>query len=150
MRVVVQRVREASVEVGGRIISSIGPGVVVLAAFKSGDTDEDLDWTARKILELRIFEDDQGKMNRSLIDLSGEVLVISQFTLYGNCRKGRRPAYSGSAPAEEAMRLYRRFIEISTGYYPRVAEGEFGAHMNVSLVNDGPVTLLIDRETEGI
>ena len=150
MRLVVQRVSEASVEVDGRNIASIGRGILILAAFKKGDTDKELDWTARKSLELRIFEDDQGKMNRSLIDISGEVLIVSQFTLYGNCRKGRRPDYTASAPTEEAHRLYRKFVEITGRYYPKVSEGEFGANMKVKLVNDGPVTLLIDRETEWI
>ncbi|UCF04421.1 MAG: D-tyrosyl-tRNA(Tyr) deacylase [bacterium] len=145
MRVVIQRVAEASVEVGGRVVASIGRGILVLAAFKSGEQTDELEWMARKCLELRIFEDSEGKMNRSVIDEDGEVLVVSQFTLYGNCRKGRRPAYTLSAPADEAVERYRRFIEIMSSYYPKVSEGVFGAKMKVRLTNDGPVTLIVDR-----
>jgi D-tyrosyl-tRNA(Tyr) deacylase len=148
MRVVVQRVSEASVDVDGKRVSSIGRGLLVLAAFRSGDSDEDLDWMARKCLEVRIFEDESGKMNRSVLDTGGEVLVVSQFTLYGDCRKGRRPDFTASAPAGEAQRLYRRFIEVLNGYYSKVAEGVFGAKMDVRLRNDGPVTLVIDRDFE--
>jgi len=149
MRVVIQRVSEAGVVVGGRKVSSIGPGLLVLAAFRADDGEKELRWMARKCLELRIFEDEEGKMNRSLLDEEGELLVVSQFTLYGNCRKGRRPAYTESAPAGEAERLYGRFLEILRDGYDRVAEGIFGAKMRVELVNDGPVTLIIDREAGG-
>jgi D-tyrosyl-tRNA(Tyr) deacylase len=145
MRVVVQRVREAGVEVDGKTVSSIGPGLLVLAAFRSGDSESDLEWMARKCLELRIFEDESGKMNRSVLDAGGSVLVVSQFTLYGECRKGRRPDFLESAPAEEAKTLYRKFLEIMSGYHPKLAEGVFGAKMSVRLVNNGPVTLIIDR-----
>ena len=145
MRVVIQRVAEASVEVEGRVAGRIGRGILVLAAFRSGDSGEELDWMARKCLELRIFEDENGRMNRSVLDEEGEVLVVSQFTLYGNCRKGRRPAYTASAPAGEAQELYRRFLDILNMYYGRIAEGVFGAKMKVRLLNDGPVTLIIDR-----
>jgi D-tyrosyl-tRNA(Tyr) deacylase len=145
MRVVVQRVIEAGVEVDGKTISSIGAGILVLAAFRSGDSESDLEWMARKCLELRIFGDESGKMNRSVLDVGGGVLVVSQFTLYGECRKGRRPDFLASAPAEEAGILYRKFLEIMKACYPKVAEGIFGAKMNVRLVNDGPVTLIIDR-----
>jgi D-tyrosyl-tRNA(Tyr) deacylase len=148
MRVVVQRVSGASVEVNGATHVSIGAGLLVLAAFRSGDADAELDWMARKCLELRIFEDEIGKMNRSVLETGGAVLVVSQFTLYGDCRKGRRPDFFASAPAEEAHELYRRFLDIVNGYYPKVAEGVFGAKMQVRLVNDGPVTLIIDREGE--
>lgn len=148
MRIVIQRVSEASVTVGGREVSSIGPGLLVLAAFRIDDGEEELRWMARKCIELRIFEDGEGKMNRSLLDLGGELLVVSQFTLYGNCRKGRRPAYTESAPAEEAERLYERFLRILGEDYDRVAAGEFGAKMDVALVNDGPVTLVVEREAE--
>jgi D-tyrosyl-tRNA(Tyr) deacylase len=149
MRVVIQRVIEASVVVGGREVSSIGPGLLVLAAFRADDGEDEIFWMARKCLELRIFEDEEGKMNRSLLDEGGELLVVSQFTLYGNCRKGRRPAYTESAPAGEAERLYGRFLDILRDGYDRVAEGIFGAKMRVELVNDGPVTLIIDREAGG-
>jgi D-tyrosyl-tRNA(Tyr) deacylase len=146
MRVVVQRVSGASVEVGGEAVASIGAGLLVLAAFRSGDSDADVDWMARKCLELRIFEDEGGAMNRSVMEAGGAVLVVSQFTLYGDCRKGRRPDFLASAPAGEARGLYRRFLDIMNGYYPKVAEGVFGAKMQVRLVNDGPVTLIMDRE----
>ena len=145
MRVVVQRVREASVEVDGKTVSSIGAGLLVLAAFRSDDSEPDLEWMARKCLELRIFEDEGGTMNRSVVDVGGDMLVVSQFTLYGECRKGRRPDFLASAPAEEAKTRYRKFLEIMNGYHPKVAGGVFGAKMNVRLVNDGPVTLIIDR-----
>ena len=145
MRVVIQRVREASVEVDGKTVSSIGAGLLVLAAFRSGDSEADLEWMARKCLDLRIFEDKNGKMNLSVLDVGGSVLVVSQFTLYGECRKGRRPDFIASAPAEEARSLYGRFLGIMSGYHPKVAGGVFGAKMNVRLVNDGPVTLVIDR-----
>ena len=148
MRTVVQRVSEASVVVEDRKVSSIGQGLLVLAAFRTRDAEEELQWMARKCLELRIFEDEEGKMNRSLLDEGGELLVVSQFTLYGNCRKGRRPAYTDSAPAGEAEQLYERFLEILRGEYDRVAEGVFGAKMRVALVNDGPVTIIIEREAE--
>lgn len=148
MRVVIQRVAKADVVVDGRTIAGIGRGIVVLAAFRRGDGPGELRWVARKCLELRIFEDERGKMNRSVLDEGGEVLVVSQFTLYGNCRKGRRPAYTDSAPPEEAVRLYRDFIGVLQGLYPRIAEGEFGAKMRLGLINDGPVTLIVDRESE--
>ena len=145
MRVVIQRVREASVEVEGKTVSSIGAGLLILAAFRSGDSEADLEWMARKCLDLRIFEDREGKMNLSALDVGGSVLVVSQFTLYGECRKGRRPDFIASAPAEEARSLYGRFLGIMSGHHPMVAGGVFGAKMNVRLVNDGPVTLIIDR-----
>lgn len=146
MRVVVQRVARASVDVAGRSIARIGRGIVVLAAFRRGDGPADLRWMARKCLELRIFEDEGGKMNRSVLDEEGAVLVVSQFTLYGNCRKGRRPAYTDSAPPDEASRLYRLFVGMMQDLYPRIAEGEFGAKMKLELVNDGPVTLIVDHD----
>ena len=149
MKVVIQRVAEADVEVGGRTIAGIGRGIVVLAAFRRGDGAEELRWMARKCLELRIFDDESGKMNRSVLDEEGEVLVVSQFTLYGNCRKGRRPAYTDSAPPDEAVRLYRLFIEMLQALYPRIAEGEFGAKMKLGLVGDGPVTLIVSRDGMG-
>jgi D-tyrosyl-tRNA(Tyr) deacylase len=145
MRVVVQRVSEASVEVDGKTVSSIGAGLLLLAAFRRGDAEPDLEWMAWKCLELRIFADESGTMNRSVLDIGGGVLVVSQFTLYGECRKGRRPDFLASAPAEEAKTLYRKFLEIMSGCHPNVVEGVFGAKMKVRLVNDGPVTLIIDR-----
>jgi D-tyrosyl-tRNA(Tyr) deacylase len=148
MRVVVQRVSEAAVEVDGITVSAIGPGILVLAAFRNGDTAADLEWMARKCLELRVFEDEAGKMNRSVLETEGAVLVVSQFTLYGDCRRGRRPDFAGSAQAGEAAALYRTFLDTMSAYYPKVVEGVFGAKMKVRLVNDGPVTLIVDRGGE--
>lgn len=145
MRVVVQRVSEAAVEVDGATVSAIGRGLLVLAAFRSGDAAADLDWTARKCLELRVFEDDAGKMNRSVVETGGSVLVVSQFTLYGDSRRGRRPDFTASAPAAEAEALYRGFLDALSARYQRIAEGVFGAKMKVRLVNDGPVTLIVER-----
>ena len=122
---------------------------MVLAAVAATDTDAELSWMARKIVSLRIFNDDEGKMNRSLRDLEapgGGILLVSQFTLYGDCRKGNRPSFIGSAPPEQARRLYAHFAEILRAEWPDVGEGEFGASMQVELVNDGPVTLVVDRD----
>lgn len=148
MKLVLQRVSEASVTVGSRRIASIGPGILLLVAFGAGDGETELEWMAKKVLELRIFSDADGRMNRSLDEVGGEVLVVSQFTLYGDVRKGRRPSFVRAAPPQTARQLYDRFVallrERASG---PVAEGEFGAKMDVSLVNDGPVTMVIDRES---
>ncbi len=146
MRVVLQRVSGASVTVGERSVASIGEGLLLLAAFTAGDGRPELGWMARKILGLRIFSDDEGKMNRSIQEVGGEILVVSQFTLYGDTRKGRRPSFVRAAHSETARRLYDAFVAVlREGSAGRVAEGEFGAMMDVSLVNAGPVTLVIDR-----
>ncbi len=146
MRCVVQRSGPATVTVDGRITGSIPRGLVVLAAFAPRDTDAELEWMAAKLPRLRIFNDQEGKMNLSLNDVGGGILLVSQFTLYGNIRKGTRPSFMGSAPGDRAADLYRRFGALLRSHWPEVAEGEFGAHMEVSLVNEGPVTLIIDRE----
>ncbi len=146
MRCVVQRSGPASVTVDGRVTGSIRRGLVVLAAFAPGDTDRELEWMATKLPRLRLFNDDQGKMNLSLEDVGGQILLVSQFTLYGNVRKGTRPSFTGSAPGEVARALYGRFGRLLRARWPQVAEGEFAAHMQVSLVNDGPVTLILERE----
>jgi D-tyrosyl-tRNA(Tyr) deacylase len=146
VRCVVQRSGPARVTVGDRITGEIAGGLVVLAAFQAADTDTELEWMARKLPRLRIFRDDEDRMNRSLADEGGGILLVSQFTLYGDCRKGQRPSFVGSAPPEQARRLYERFGELLRGEWPLVAEGEFGAMMQVQLVNDGPVTLILDRE----
>jgi D-tyrosyl-tRNA(Tyr) deacylase len=146
MKLVLQRVSEASVTVGSQRIASIGPGLLLLVAFTSGDGDAELDWVAKKVLELRVFNDADGRMNRSLGEVEGEVLVVSQFTLYGDVRKGRRPSFVRAAPPQSARDLYDRFVALLKERAPGpVAEGEFGARMHVSLVNDGPVTLVIER-----
>ncbi len=144
MRACVQRVREASVEVDCATVGSIGAGLVVLLGVAAGDEDADAAWMAEKVVDLRIFADDQGKMNRSLADTKGEMLVVSQFTLLGDCRKGRRPSFVHAALPEKANRLYEVFSSLVAQRGIRVATGRFRAHMNVGLVNDGPVTLLLD------
>lgn len=146
MRCVVQRSGPASVRIAGEIVGSIESGLVVLAAFGPGDTGSELDWMARKLPRLRIFNDPEGKMNLSLEDVGGGILLVSQFTLYGNCRKGMRPSFIGSAPPETARKLYDDFARLLRDEWSEVAEGEFGASMEVALLNDGPVTLVIDRE----
>ena len=146
MRVVLQRVSEASVTTGGRVVGEIGIGQFLLVGFEAGDTIDQLEWMADKVVGLRIFQDDAGKMNRTLADVDGSILVVSQFTLYGDVRKGRRPSFIDAAPPEAAIPLYDHFVELLEARQPgRVATGEFGAMMDVSLTNDGPVTLVIDR-----
>src|SRR5580692_1762733 len=147
MRAVIQRVTEARVTVDQSITGEIGAGLLVLLGVSKEDTVADAEFVASKILNLRIFEDDQGKMNRSLLDTRGELLVVSQFTLYGDCRKGRRPSFDAAAPAEQARALYETFVEIARRSGLRVETGVFQAHLAVSLVHDGPVTLMI--ETDG-
>lgn len=146
MRAVVQRVSRAEVSVDRETIGSIGRGLVVLLGIRSADDPGAAVWLAEKIVNLRIFEDGQGKMNRSLADIGGDMLIVSQFTLYGDCRKGRRPGYSDAAPPEQARPLYELFIKQVNGFNIGTATGRFQAAMEVSLVNDGPVTLLIDSE----
>ena len=149
MKTVVQRVSRAFVEVDGDKVGRIGRGLLVLAAFKTGDDDGVLRWMAKKISTLRIFEDDDGKMNRELAEVDGGILVVSQFTLYGDCRKGKRPSFVESAPPDVAEERYARFVEIlreETGC--DVETGVFQAHMNVVLENDGPVTVVIEKESE--
>jgi len=147
MRVLVQRVLEASVEVGDRKIASIGPGLLLLVGIRATDTDEELSWMANKCAQLRIFPDEEGKMNRSLVDAGGEALVVSQFTLYGDCRKGNRPSFIDAAPPSFADPTYQRFAAMLSDRIGKpVPTGEFGADMKVALINDGPVTIWIDRE----
>jgi D-tyrosyl-tRNA(Tyr) deacylase len=146
MRAVVQRVTESSVTVDGQTIGSIDNGLMVLLGVAEGDTRQEADYLADKIANLRIFEDQDGKMNRSLLDIDGELLVVSQFTLLGDCRKGRRPSFVKAAPPEIAIPLYEYFVEISRLKDIRVQTGEFGAMMAVSLVNDGPVTLILESK----
>lgn len=146
MRAVIQRVSQASVSVAGEIQGKIGRGLVVLLGIRRGDNETDLRWLADKIVNLRIFGDQDGKMNLSVADIDGEVLIISQFTLYGDCKKGRRPGFSGAAPPEIAEPIYNKFIEAVKTHRLRVANGIFQAEMAVELTNDGPVTLLVDSE----
>ncbi|MBD49371.1 MAG: D-tyrosyl-tRNA(Tyr) deacylase [Gemmatimonadetes bacterium] len=146
MRVVLQRVSEAHVTIEGKVVGEIGLGQFLLVGFKQSDTTDQVEWMADKVVGLRVFQDDAGKMNRTLADVDGSILVVSQFTLYGDVGKGRRPSFIDAATPETAIRLYERFVELLEARHPgKVATGEFGAMMDVSLTNDGPVTLVIDR-----
>jgi D-tyrosyl-tRNA(Tyr) deacylase len=144
MRAVVQRVTQAAVSVDGRTVAAIGAGLVVLLGVGRGDAEKDADELADKVAHLRVFPDDAGRMNRSVHEASGSVLVVPQFTLYGDCRKGRRPSYVDAAPPEDALPLFRHFTARVRALGLQVAEGVFQASMDVSLVNQGPVTLLLD------
>jgi D-tyrosyl-tRNA(Tyr) deacylase len=144
----VQRVSEASVRIAGDVVGRIGPGLVVLLGVGQGDSASDADYLADKIVNLRIFADHAGQMNRSVFDAAGEVLVVSQFTLYGDARKGRRPGYSDAAPPEEASRLYEHFVSRVRRSGLRVETGIFRAMMDVALVNQGPVTILLDSRRQ--
>jgi len=146
MRAVVQRVSSARVKVAGEIVGEIGPGFLVLLGVGKDDTDQDADWLAEKISGLRVFEDSEGKLNLSLADVRGSVLVVSQFTLYADCRKGRRPGFEAAAPPELAERLYEHFVARLKEKNLPVATGRFQAMMEVELVNQGPVTLLLDSK----
>jgi D-tyrosyl-tRNA(Tyr) deacylase len=144
MRCVVQRVDKARVIVDGQIISSIEKGVLVFLGIEKGDSYGDADFLLEKIIHLRIFEDSQGKMNLSLLETSGDILIVSQFTLLADCRKGRRPSFISAEEPEEAKRLYDYFISMAGGKIDHVGTGEFQAMMKIESVNDGPVTMLLD------
>lgn len=146
MRTVIQRVSRASVRVDGRVVGRTGAGFVVLAGVADGDTEDDLDLMVDKLVHLRVFADDEGKMNRSLLDAGGGLLVVSQFTLHADCRRGRRPSFTRAAPPETARALFDRFVERLREKGISVATGEFGAMMEVELVNDGPVTIVLDTD----
>jgi D-tyrosyl-tRNA(Tyr) deacylase len=150
MRAVVQRVNRASVSVEGREVAAVSSGLLILLGVAAGDDERDAAYLAAKIAHLRIFCDDEGKMNRSLLEVGGEALVVSQFTLHGDCRKGRRPNFTRAAPPAEAERLYNKFIEELSALGVPARAGEFGAMMAVSLVNDGPVTLILASLAEGL
>jgi len=144
VRAVIQRVSRARVEVDQQVTGAISEGLVVLLGVHRSDTDKDLAWMVEKIQHLRIFDDAEGVMNRSLIDVGGQLLVVSQFTLYGDCRKGRRPSWNEAAPPELARRLYDQFIDLCRQCTITVQTGVFQAMMDVSLTNSGPVTILLD------
>ena len=149
MRVVVQRVSNASVSVGGEKVSSIGNGLLVLAGFEHGDTMEELEWMSAKIVQLRIFADQEGVMNLSVRDTNGEILLISQFTLHAATKKGNRPSYIRAAPPEISVPLYQMFVDmVSEQLGKPVKTGIFGADMKVELLNDGPVTIIIDSKNK--
>jgi D-aminoacyl-tRNA deacylase len=144
MRAVIQRVKNASVTVGDRVEAAIGPGLLVLVGIGRDDTLRDAEWMAEKIVNLRIFETEEGRLDKSVIDMGGELLLVSQFTLYGDCRKGRRPSFSDAMPSEEARRFFEEFVSLARTKGPAVKTGVFQATMDVALVNDGPVTLILD------
>lgn len=149
MRVVIQRTAHASVTIGGQLKSSIGRGLLVLVGIEDTDNREDIDWLCKKIVSLRIFDDEQGVMNRSVLDIRGEVLVVSQFTLFASTRKGNRPSYIRASKPDIAVPLYQAFCRtLSDALGQEVATGEFGADMKVELLNDGPVTICIDSKNK--
>ncbi len=146
MRVVLQRVKTASVAVEGEKISEIGPGLLLLVGVAAGDEEAEAEWLAKKVSGLRVISDDEGKMNRSVVESGGEVLAVSQFTLLADARKGRRPSFVGAAPPEAAERIFDLFCEKLRSAGVRAVEtGRFGAMMDVALVNDGPVTIVLER-----
>ena len=146
MRVVVQRVREARVMVGEKMVGEIGQGLLVFAGIGKNDTQSDIDYIVNKVVSLRIFPDEDGKFNRSLKEMEGGILIVSQFTLWGDCRKGRRPSFAKAAAASEAEEIYGKLVERFKSEGLKVATGQFQAMMDVHLINDGPVTLLLDSE----
>lgn len=148
MRVVVQRCKEASVTVDGKIVGAIGAGLMLLVGITHDDGEQDVRFAAEKIAGLRIFEDDQGKMNLSVLETGGAILSVSQFTLYGDCRKGRRPNFMAAARPEQAEPLYERFNALLREQGLQVETGVFGAMMDVALVNDGPVTLIVESKNQ--
>lgn len=146
MRAVIQRVTSAAVKVGETCVGKIGHGLLVLLGVGAEDREADADYLADKIVHLRIFPDEQGKMNRSLAEVNGHILVVSQFTLYGDCRRGRRPSYSAAAPPDRAKRLYEYFVARLKSYGVHVETGVFQEMMDVELINHGPVTILLDSQ----
>lgn len=148
MRAVVQRVKRSSVSVDGKVISKIDKGLMVLLGVKVDDDEKDLDYILKKVTKLRIFDDENGVMNKSLLDYGLEILLVSQFTLYGDARKGNRPSYVRSAKFDEGIILYEKFIDELEKLNVKVSHGEYGADMDVELINDGPVTILLDSNKE--
>ena len=149
MRVVIQRVQKASVSVGGSTVSSIGKGLLILLGIEASDTKEDAEWLCRKVLGLRIFDDDEGVMNRSVMDVNGDIIVVSQFTLMASYKKGNRPSWIRAAGHEHAIPLYEGFVDLlSEGLGKQVGKGVFGAEMQVELINDGPVTICMDTKNK--
>lgn len=148
MRGVVQRVKRASVSVDDKVISKIDKGIMLLLGIEANDDEKDLEYIVKKVSKLRIFDDEEGVMNKSLLDYNLEILVVSQFTLYGDARKGNRPSYIRSAKFDEGIILYEKFIEEMKNLGIKVSVGEYGADMDVELINDGPVTILLDSSKE--
>lgn len=145
MRCVLQRVASGEVRVSEQVVGKINRGILLYVAIGHDDTEDNLKWMAEKCSNIRVFDDEDGKMNHSVLEVSGEILIISQFTLYGDCKKGRRPSYSRSAPAEKARKLYELFVKEMRKRHTKVETGEFQAMMQVDYINDGPITLVIDR-----
>ncbi|MDY3903111.1 D-aminoacyl-tRNA deacylase [Peptoniphilus sp.] len=148
MRAVVQRVKSSSVSVDGEIVSKIDKGLMVLLGVEVNDDEKDLDYILKKVIKLRVFDDEDGVMNKSLLDYGLEILVVSQFTLYGDVRKGNRPSYVRSAKFDDGIVLYKKFIDELKKLNVKVSHGEYGANMDVELINDGPVTILLDSSKE--
>ena len=149
MRVVIQRTTHASVTIGGQLKSAIGPGMLILVGIEDADGPEDIDWLCRKIVNLRIFDDDEGVMNRSVLETGGDILVVSQFTLHASTKKGNRPSYIRAARPEISIPLYEQFCEaLSQTLGKSVKTGQFGADMQVELLNDGPVTICMDTKNK--
>lgn len=148
MRAVVQRVKEASVSIDGEIFSNINQGLVILLGIADGDTLEDAKYLSDKIVSLRVFEDEAGKMNRSVQDINGDLLIVSQFTLMGDARKGRRPSFSQAAAPDVALSLYQHFVDLCRQRVKKVETGQFQAEMLVNIANDGPVTILLDSNKQ--
>ena len=150
MRIVIQRVAHASVTIDGHCKASIGRGMLVLLGIEEADGEEDIDWLCKKTAALRIFDDENGVMNRSILDAGGDILVVSQFTLYADCHKGNRPSFVKAGAPDKANRLYEYFVERCRQYVPKVEHGSFGADMKVELLNDGPFTLVLNADENGI
>ncbi|MBR6140601.1 MAG: D-tyrosyl-tRNA(Tyr) deacylase [Bacteroidaceae bacterium] len=149
MRVVIQRVNRASVSVNGSTVSSVGQGLLLLLGVEAADTEEDIQWLCRKVLGLRVFDDEEGVMNRSIMDAGGDIIVVSQFTLFASYKKGNRPSWIRAAGHEHAIPMYERFVKVlSEGLGKPVGTGIFGAEMQVELVNDGPVTICMDTKNK--
>jgi len=144
MKTVIQRVKEARVKIKNQIIGEINKGLLILIGIKADDTEKDVKFLTEKILNLRIFPDKEKKMNLSLLDIQGEILIVSQFTLYGNCRKGKRPSFAQAAPPEIAEKLYEKFVKEIKKSGLKVKTGKFGAMMAVELINDGPITIILE------
>lgn len=146
MRVLIQRVKKGRVEIKNRVVGSVGQGLLVFLGIAKGDTESDCEYLFEKVINLRLFEDENRKMNKSVLENKGDILVVSQFTLYADCQKGRRPGFDQAMPPQEAHRLYQYFIDGISSYGLKVESGEFQATMQVHLVNDGPVTLLLESK----
>ncbi len=149
MRTIIQRVKSANVEIDNNIVGKINKGLMILIGFETNDTDEDIDWLVKKIVNLRIFSDNEGKMNLSVQDVNGEILAVSQFTLHASTKKGNRPSFIKAAKPEISIPLYEKFIKkLDNAMNKKTETGEFGADMQISLINDGPVTIFIDTKNK--